>query len=100
MKISPRTAFALAVLAFAAAAHPVHSKPEGDDAHRGSPERSAVRVSLDQAVSLVEKRYKAKVVRTDTRENDGRRMYVLRLLDNRSGRVWTVQVDATTGAIR
>jgi uncharacterized membrane protein YkoI len=56
-------------------------------------------VSLDEAVSMVEKRFKARVVRADVREEGGRRIYVLRLLSEGSGRVWTVRVDASSGSL-
>jgi uncharacterized iron-regulated membrane protein len=59
---------------------------------------AAAGVSLDQAVEMAEKRYAARVVRADAREQDGRTVYVLRLL-NESGRVWTVRVDAATGRV-
>ncbi len=55
-------------------------------------------MSLDQAVKMVEKRYKARVVRTETRKEGNRKVYVLRLL-NDAGRVWTVRVDAANGSI-
>ena len=55
-------------------------------------------LSLDQAVALVEQRFRARVVRADARNEGGHTVYVLRLL-NESGRVWTVRVDAESGAI-
>jgi uncharacterized membrane protein YkoI len=55
-------------------------------------------MSLDQAVSMVEKRYKARVVRTEVRNEGDRKIYVLRLL-NDAGRVWTVRVDASSGSV-
>ncbi len=55
-------------------------------------------MSLDQAVSMVEKRFKARVVRTETRNEGNRKIYVLRLL-NEAGRVWTVRVDAASGSV-
>jgi uncharacterized membrane protein YkoI len=54
--------------------------------------------SLDAIVAQVEKRYKARVVRAETRQHKGRTIYVLRLL-NAEGKVWTVQVDADSGAV-
>ncbi len=63
------------------------------------PAHGAVRLSMDQAVRLVEARFKARVVRADIRRQDGQVIYVMRLLD-RQGRVFTVQVDATSGRIR
>lgn len=56
-------------------------------------------VSLDQAVAMVERRFKARVVRTEVRGEGERKVYVLRLL-NDAGRVWTVRVDASSGAIK
>jgi uncharacterized membrane protein YkoI len=55
-------------------------------------------MSLDQAVAMVEKRFKAKVVRTEVRQDGDRKIYVLRLLNDES-RVWSVRVDASTGSI-
>lgn len=52
---------------------------------------------MEQAVKMAEQRYKAKVVRAEAQQNDGRTVYVLRML-NESGRVWTVRVDASNGA--
>jgi uncharacterized membrane protein YkoI len=60
---------------------------------------AAAGISLDQAVALVERQFKARVVRADVKEKSGRRVYVLRLLNEESGRVWTVQVDAATGSL-
>lgn len=57
-----------------------------------------VRMSMDQAVKMVEARFKARVVRADTRTQGGQVVYVMRLLD-RHGRVFTVRVDASTGTI-
>jgi uncharacterized membrane protein YkoI len=56
-------------------------------------------VSLDQAVHMVEERYHARVVKTQTQTDDGRTVYVMRLL-NDSGKVWTVRVDAASGYVR
>lgn len=61
------------------------------------PPRQAI--SLDQAIAMAEQRYKARVVRADTTEADGRRYHVLRLL-SQEGRVWTVRIDAATGKER
>jgi uncharacterized membrane protein YkoI len=55
-------------------------------------------MSLDEAVSMVEKRFKARVVKTETRNEGNRKVYVLRLL-NDAGRVWTVRVDASSGSV-
>jgi uncharacterized membrane protein YkoI len=55
-------------------------------------------LSLDAVVAQMEKRYSARVVRAETRHDKGRTIYVLRLL-NADGKVWTVQVDADSGAV-
>jgi len=62
--------------------------------------RAAARaLTRDQAVALVERQFHARVIRADARSEGGHTVYVLRLL-NDSGRVWTVHVDAESGAIR
>ena len=53
-------------------------------------------ISMDQAIENAQRRYKARVVRADVSESDGRRVYILRLLSE-EGRVWTIKVDAETG---
>lgn len=70
---------------------------------RASGARSAhavksARMSMDQAVKMVEARFKARVVRADTRRRGGQVIYVMRLLD-RNGRVFTVRVDASSGTV-
>lgn len=60
---------------------------------------AAAGISLDQAVAMAERRFKARVVRADTEQQEGRKVYVLRLLDEGSGRVWTVRVDAASGSM-
>jgi uncharacterized membrane protein YkoI len=55
-------------------------------------------LSPDQAVALVQRRYHAQVVRTNTQTDaSGRQLYVFRLL-SAAGRVWTVRIDAHSGA--
>jgi hypothetical protein len=61
-------------------------------------ERALAEVSLDQAVQIAERRYSAKVVKVAVSEVGGRRVYVLRLLSD-EGRVWTVRIDAGSGAV-
>ena len=55
---------------------------------------------LDEAVDRAQKRYKARVVRAETSESGGRIVYVLRLLSEEDGRVWTVRVDAQSGQMQ
>ena len=59
---------------------------------------AAASVSMEQAVKMAEQRFKAKVVRAEAEHNDGRTVYVLRML-NESGHVWTVRVDASNGTV-
>jgi len=56
-------------------------------------------ISLDEAVSRAEQQYHARVVRTDVQDEDGRKVYVLKLLSD-GGRVITVRIDAATGRMR
>ena len=56
-------------------------------------------ISLDDAVRQAEQQYRARVVRTDVQDEDGRKVYVLKLLSE-DGRVITVRIDAATGRMR
>jgi uncharacterized membrane protein YkoI len=56
-------------------------------------------VSMDQAVKMVERRFHARVVKAETERDNGRTVYVLRLLSD-AGKVWTVRVDARDGAVQ
>jgi hypothetical protein len=53
-------------------------------------------LSREQAVAMVQKRYGARVVRAEFLDQEGRHLYVFRLL-SAAGRVWIVRVDAHTG---
>lgn len=56
-------------------------------------------MSMDQAVKMVEQRFRARVVKAETESDTGHTVYVLRLLDD-SGKVWTVRVDADNGSLQ
>ena len=56
-------------------------------------------ISLDEAVRKAEAQYRARVVRTEVQDEDGRKVYVLKLLSE-DGRVITVRIDAATGRMR
>jgi uncharacterized membrane protein YkoI len=60
---------------------------------------AAPQVSMDQAVKMAEQRYHARVVKAEAQRNGAQTVYVLRLL-NDSGKVWTVHVDAASGAVQ
>lgn len=63
-----------------------------------APAPAAARLSMEQAVKLVERRFRARVVRAETHKQGDRTIYVLRVLDQ-AGRVFTVRVDAASGRI-
>lgn len=56
-------------------------------------------VSMDQAVKMVEQRFHVRVVKAEAHKDNGRTVYVLRLL-NDSGKVWTVRVEAADGSVQ
>jgi uncharacterized membrane protein YkoI len=56
-------------------------------------------MSMDDAVKMVEQRFRARVVKAETQSDGGHTVYVLRLLDD-SGKVWTVRVDAASGSVQ
>ncbi|HEX5462114.1 MAG TPA: PepSY domain-containing protein [Steroidobacteraceae bacterium] len=64
--------------------------------NRTSPRRAEL--SMAQAVRLAQRRFRARVVRAETRTQGDRTIYVLRMLDD-AGRVFAVRVDAVSGAI-
>ena len=88
------TLLALGAGAGQCVAHPAR----GGEGHRGDIVLAGNGISLSQAIAMVEKRYKARVVRSDTRQEGDRKIYVLRLLDD-SGNGQVVRVDASSGAI-
>jgi hypothetical protein len=77
----------------AAAQELIDRKPRQD--YRIEP----VGVSLDQAVEMAQRRYRAKAVKAETVQNGERRIHHIRLL-SAEGKVWTVRVDAESGAMR
>jgi uncharacterized membrane protein YkoI len=64
--------------------------------HRHRPQAGPT-LSREQATVLVQKRYGARVVRTDIEQRGGREVFVFRLLSAGS-KVWTVRIDAESGA--
>jgi uncharacterized membrane protein YkoI len=79
----------------------VHAAPGRAVAPSNLDERTvtATAMSMDQAVKMVEQRFRARVVRAETESDTGHTVYVLRLLDD-SGKVWTVRVDADNGSLQ
>jgi uncharacterized membrane protein YkoI len=89
----------LTLLALGAAAGQAVARPaRGGEGRGGNIVLAANGISLNQAIAMVERRYKARVVRSDTRQEGDRKIYVLRLLDD-SGNGQVVRVDASSGAI-
>jgi hypothetical protein len=97
-------ALSLVLVGFAAVGH-AHSLPARETGGTNVQERSGfiaeVRdgISLDEAVARAERQYRARVVRTEVQDEDGRKVYVLKLLSE-DGRVITVRIDAATGRMR
>jgi uncharacterized membrane protein YkoI len=96
----------IALVAASFASHTqAHSMPGRIVSGTNVEERAIVRdvphdgMSLDEAVRMAESQYRAKVVRTDVQDEDGRTVYVLKLLSD-GGRVITVRIDAATGRMR
>jgi uncharacterized membrane protein YkoI len=93
---------ALAVLVVTVCAVSSGSGAAGTAGTRSEVPRTVVAgtgVSMDQAVRMVEQRFHARVVKTQTQQDNGHTVYVMRLL-NDSGKVWTVRVDADSGSVQ
>jgi uncharacterized membrane protein YkoI len=90
-----------ALLSLLAAGAPLaaHSQDLIDRRQRNEPRIEPSSVSLDQAVEMAQRRFRAKAVKAETIESGGKRVHQIRLL-NTEGRVWTVRVDAESGAMR
>lgn len=56
-------------------------------------------VPLNDVVSMVQERFNATAVKTDTVLEAGQMVYRIRLLSADKSRVWTVSVDARTGRV-
>ncbi|MGH8201319.1 MAG: PepSY domain-containing protein [Steroidobacteraceae bacterium] len=78
------------LLAGAQAAPPAVSRVAAPPPH--------AKVSMDKAVRLAQRRFRARVVRAETQTDGDRTIYVLRMLDG-NGRVFAVRVDAASGDI-
>lgn len=74
---------------------PEGARPPPAQMMREAP-RPAQRVSIDRVIEQVERRYKAKVIKKDTKQKGEQQVYELKLLSE-DGRVWTVKVDAESG---
>jgi uncharacterized membrane protein YkoI len=75
---------------------PVNGQGNADVYNTDGPR--AQQLSRAQVVALVQHRYRARVVRTHLLQDaNGRALYEFRLLSS-AGKVWTVRIDAYSGA--
>lgn len=80
-----------------AAAQP-QAEQGNDDNVRSNADARGRELSRAEAVALVQRRYHARVVRTHLAQDPhGRPVYEFRLLSG-GGKVWTVRIDAFSGA--
>ena len=91
-------AVALALAAGPLAAGAQAAPPAVSRVAVGRPSPPHPRVSMDKAVRLAQRRFRARVVRAETQTDGDRTIYVLRMLDG-NGRVFAVRVDAASGDI-
>jgi len=94
MPIRLATAVAVALLSQAAWSSHGDARP----APSGHAAAYADGLTLDQAVAKVEARFDARVVRAEEKQDNGRRIYRIRLL-SADGRVFDVTVDAASGRV-
>ena len=90
---------ALALLAAASAQageRPGHV-PARDNARGGRVVVADSGISLQQAKAMAERRFKARVISEEVRQEGNRKIYVLRLLSDKES--YIVRVDAATGAM-
>ena len=95
-----RTAWhlALVLLSLLAAVPTVSAQEFIDRRQRNEHRIEPSGISLDQAVEIAQRRYRAKAVRAEPVRQGDKRFYQIRLLDA-DGKVWNVRVDAESGAM-
>jgi len=83
------------VLGLSASAVPAHAAGPGSVLPPQATDLAAVRdeVSLSEAVSRVKREYGGRILEAETREQNGRRVHVIKVL-TREGRVRTVRIPA------
>lgn len=99
MRIGRYLVWALVSLLAAGAPLAVQSQDLIDRRQRHDPRIEPSSVSLDQAVEMAQRRFRAKAVKAETVQSGGRTVHQIRLL-SAEGKVWTVRVDAESGAMR
>ncbi len=90
-------AFLLLAAASVQAAERAAPVPVREDARGGRIVLADSGISMAQAKAMAERRFKAKVINEETRQEGNRKIYVLRLLNDKES--WVVRVDASTGAM-
>jgi uncharacterized membrane protein YkoI len=98
MRTGRHLVWALVSLLAAGAPLAAHSQELIDRRQRHDPRIEPAGVSLDQAVEMAQRRFRAKAVKAETVQNGGKRVHQIRLL-SAEGKVWTVRVDAESGAM-
>jgi uncharacterized membrane protein YkoI len=99
MKAVPSSVIAAAALALAIGPVVGRAQTRATVSRVAAAQQSArAMLSMDQAVRMAQRRFKARVVRAETQTQGDRTIYVLRMLDG-NGRVFAVRVDAASGAI-
>src|SRR5687767_11065776 len=99
MRTGRHLVWALVSLLAAGAPAAVQAQELIDKRQRHEPRIEPSAVSLDQAVEMAQRRFRAKAVKAETIESGGKRVHQIRLL-NSEGRVWSVGGDAESGAMR
>lgn len=94
LRLAPPLLLAL-VLGVTASAAPVHASAPGSAQPPQATGMAAVRdeVSLSEAVARVKREYGGRILEAETREQNGRRVHVIKVL-TREGRVRTVRIPA------
>ncbi len=98
MRTGRHLVWALVSLLAAGAPLAGHTQELIDRRQRHNPRVEPDGVSLDQAVQMAQRQFRAKAVRAETVESGGKRVHQIRLL-SAEGKVWTVRVDAESGAM-
>ena len=60
----------------------------------------ATQVSLNDAVAMVQQRFNATAIKTETVRDGDKVVYRIRLISADHSRVWTVMIDAQTGQVQ
>lgn len=100
MKTPRLSSLCLAFLLLAAASAQAGDRTAPDparEADRGGRIVLAEGISLQQAKAMAERRFKARVISEETRQEGNRKIYILRLLNDKES--WIVRVDAATGSM-